>query len=524
MGIEKLKAFFARKNNWLILLFILLGTLVRVYRFGALPIGLNQDEAFAGYEAFSLANYGVDTSGYHNPVYFVAWGSGMNVLESYLAIPFIKIFGLSVYTIRLPQLLCALACLPVLYLLLREMTNNERIALIGLGLLALSPWHIMLSRWGLESNLAPAFLLFSFFFFVKGVKKNAYFILSAFFYGVTLYAYAITWAVVPLTVCCNGLYLVCTRQKLQWRYVLIAAGVLFLLALPLLLFVMVNNGWINEIKTSFISIPKMLVMRDSEIKLSNLVDPDAYYDLIKLMAEQDDGLLWNSTRFGFFYKISIPFILFGVTKLIMETAEGIRRREFRMHTLILISFVCSLLSAVMLTGKNVNRINAVHMYTLLCAAIGVDAFVELCKDKQLLKNTLIVCYALCFAFFCSYYFGDYNQNIANSFRYGAEDAVRFVNEKEFQSVNVDEGMYYPQLLFYDQTPTDEFLATVEYRNYPAKFLSVEKFTKYTFGVNYNNLDLSYDGYIIKTDKRSYFEQKGFEIEEFGYFSVAYQAE
>lgn len=27
-------------------------------------------------------------------------------------------------------------------------------------LLSVCPWHIMMSRWGLESNLAPGFLLF----------------------------------------------------------------------------------------------------------------------------------------------------------------------------------------------------------------------------------------------------------------------------------------------------------------------------------------------------------------------------
>ncbi|MBR5280514.1 MAG: hypothetical protein IKU26_06080, partial [Clostridia bacterium] len=78
--------FISVRANQYFLLILLLGIFLRVYQFGTLPIGLNQDEAFAGYEAFSLAHYGVDSAGYHNPVYFVSWGSGMNVLESYLAI------------------------------------------------------------------------------------------------------------------------------------------------------------------------------------------------------------------------------------------------------------------------------------------------------------------------------------------------------------------------------------------------------------------------------------------------------
>ena len=68
--------------------FLAVGIFVRVFRFGAFPSGLNQDEAFAGYEAYSLLHYGTDTAGYHNPIYLVAWGSGMNALETYLMIPF----------------------------------------------------------------------------------------------------------------------------------------------------------------------------------------------------------------------------------------------------------------------------------------------------------------------------------------------------------------------------------------------------------------------------------------------------
>lgn len=86
---------------------IIIGAFVRIFEFCAIPSGLNQDEAFAGYEAFSILNYGIDSAGYHNPYYFVSWGNGMNVLESYLAIPFIKILGCSVFI----PLLCKLSAI-----------------------------------------------------------------------------------------------------------------------------------------------------------------------------------------------------------------------------------------------------------------------------------------------------------------------------------------------------------------------------------------------------------------------------
>ena len=51
------------KTNLAGLLFIVivaLGVFVRVYKFGSLPEGINQDEAYAGYEAYSLLKYGKD--------------------------------------------------------------------------------------------------------------------------------------------------------------------------------------------------------------------------------------------------------------------------------------------------------------------------------------------------------------------------------------------------------------------------------------------------------------------------------
>lgn len=100
--------------------------------------------------------------------------------------------------------------------------------------------------------------------------------------------------------------------------------------------------------------------------------------------------------------------------------------------------------------------------------------------------------------------------------------MAFVNEQGFEKVNVDETMYYPQLLFYDQTPTPEFLETVQYKNYPAAFLSAKSFTKYTFGINTSG---DYDAYIIANNdswKGRFSEANGFAIVEFDEFAVAYR--
>ena len=190
---------------------LLIGILVRVLAIGNIPAGINQDEAYAGYEAYSILTTGKDSFGYHLPVYLMTWGSGMNALESYLMIPFIALFGLKTWVIRLPQMLVGIATLLAIYGSMKELFN-QRVAGIAMVLLAISPWHIMMSRWGLESNLAPGMLCIAFFFFLKGMKKEPFYLLSALFYGLSLYAYATIWPLVPALLIGQILYAIIYKK------------------------------------------------------------------------------------------------------------------------------------------------------------------------------------------------------------------------------------------------------------------------------------------------------------------------
>ena len=96
-------------------LLFLVGCAARLVALTSLPNGLNQDEAYAGYNAWCILHYGVDSAGYRNPVYLNAWGSGMNVLETYLMIPFMALLGPTTLAMRLPQALVACLSLFCIY-------------------------------------------------------------------------------------------------------------------------------------------------------------------------------------------------------------------------------------------------------------------------------------------------------------------------------------------------------------------------------------------------------------------------
>lgn len=390
-------------------IFILIGIIIRVVQFGETPCGFNQDEAFAGYEAFSLLNYGVDSAGYHNPCYFVSWGSGMNVLESYLAIPFMKLFGCSVITLRLPQLILSCISLPVFYFLIKWIYSYKT-ALIGLYLLVISPWHIMLSRWGLESNLAPALLIIGLYFFIRGINQNKYLIFAAIIYGMSLYAYSITWIVVPLSIVLCSLYIIYTKQKISYKYIIISGIILFIFALPLILFLLVNKGVIPEITTVFFSVPKLLSMRNSEISIKNLFLPQSYYNFFNVFLNQSDGLIWNSTdQFGLFYKISLPFIIIGAVKTISKTVKSIQKRIFAYETFILLGMLSSILTCLLIANLNVNKANSLHFFTLILLTIGIKETFVIFKNHLVVPKAILFSYAVFFIFFSLFYSGFYNK-------------------------------------------------------------------------------------------------------------------
>ena len=161
-------------------LILVICVFTRFFGLGVIPLGLNQDEAFSAFEALSLLKSGTDSWGYRYPMYFVSWGSGMNTLYAYLLSGFFLVFGINDWVVRLPQAVAGVLSCYVFYRLM-SFLYGKKVGLVGFFVVTIMPWHIMLSRFGLESNIAPACMLLGFYFFLKGVKKGKYLPLSGLF-------------------------------------------------------------------------------------------------------------------------------------------------------------------------------------------------------------------------------------------------------------------------------------------------------------------------------------------------------
>lgn len=508
-----------RRIRWIVLALVLLGVLVRLVFLGGMPEGVNQDEAMAAYESYSLLKTGVDLSGYRNPVYLEAWGDGMNALETYLMLPMIRLFGLELFAIRLPQAVLGCLCLPVFYLLLRRLFG-EQTALIGLFLLVINPWHIMLSRWALESNLAPALLLFGLYCFVLGWQKHpAFFLLSAVCYGLSLYAYAVLWLIVPILV---GLSLLCAllSKSLRWSHWLTGFVLLLaLFALPLVLLILVNQGVLPEIRTNWLSIPKMFGWRGGEFSLHNLVEPESYRQLGRLLWTQSDGAMRNGFYgFGLYYLFSAPLILWGLCSSLQSAARALRARRFSPDLLPLIWLFAAVLLALLLSEINVNRVNALFLPLILLCAIGLTRFVNL--PLKALGRLALAVYCAVFLSFSFCYFGAGQRELARDYQPEIRSALSYAESLTDGTIVWRNPARYTKILFYTKLDPAVYQATAQYED-PANP------TPFAFGRYLveppETAELGARLYVIHTADAARYLDRGYSIRTFQNCSVVWLA-
>lgn len=457
---------------WMVLF---LGILFRVLSVPDIPNGLIQDEASIGYDAWSILHYGIDRNGTALPIHLISWGSGQNALYAYLSMPFIALFGLGALSVRLVSVLLGCLTLPAVYFILKK-TTSRRTALIGMALLAISPWHISLSRWGLESNIFPAMFAFGVFFLVKAMHKPGYFIVSSVVFALALYAYGPAYCVIPIFYC-GAFYAFAFRKKVDKRLLLISGASFVLVAIPIGLFLLTNQFKLGDISIGPFTAPQLTgqARMDSLLGGGTLSGHiDSFYDNIIL---QRDWTGWNTIQpYGVFYIISLPFTIIGIMKAWKKRTPA---------TYILSGWAgASLLLFVLMNNTNINRVNIIFIPLILLTAIGVEDVIK--QDKRRLLS-IALAYYLLFTGFITDYMKLYVEQPNHSFNSGLGEAIEKANsmadEDDTIYVSGEINMPYMFVLFYTKVPPQDFLATRQIKDLDKEFQSVSSFGHYIFNTS-----------------------------------------
>ena len=164
-------------------LLIFFALFLRTYHISQVPPALSWDEVSIGYNAYSILKTGRDEHGKFLPIdTFVAYGDYKPPLAIYLTVPSIALFGLSEFGVRFPSAFFGTLTVLMTYFLVKELfrrtKNHEPVTrnlpTIASLLLAISPWHINLSRAGFEANIALFFIVLGVYFILLAREKYKY--------------------------------------------------------------------------------------------------------------------------------------------------------------------------------------------------------------------------------------------------------------------------------------------------------------------------------------------------------------
>ncbi len=227
-----------RRSVVLLLTCILLaGAWLRLDRLTEIPPSFYCDEVAVSYDAWSIATYGKDQWGETMPFAFRSFGDYKSPVDFYTSALFIKLFGYSDLMVRLPSAVMGIAGLLLLFFVARLLLQSEGLALLSVGLLAISPWHIQFSRQAWQTNYALDYFLLAMVAFLYAVQKNGggqkrawLLVLATALLGIDLYTYHAPKVFVPVFVL---IALVIYRQWLWMhkRVTVVAAAVLLSAAL-----------------------------------------------------------------------------------------------------------------------------------------------------------------------------------------------------------------------------------------------------------------------------------------------------
>ena len=182
---------------------------LRIYNVSENPPSLNWDEVSLGYNAYSILESGRDEWGKTLPVIFQAYGDYKLPGYIYSLVPFVKLFGLNEFSVRLPSVLAGTLSVFLTYKIVYELLilessvkkknsdiNNQPLiinyrfaALLSALLVAIEPWSLFLSRPAFEANLALCFFLAGLYFFLRFLHNPYFIIHSSFFLGLSVWTY-----------------------------------------------------------------------------------------------------------------------------------------------------------------------------------------------------------------------------------------------------------------------------------------------------------------------------------------------
>lgn len=402
----------------------------RFWRVATIPTGMHIDEIGMAYDAWSLAQYGVDRKLLSWPVYLNNFGGGQSSLYCFMCAGLFKLFGYHILWVRVPGIIGSFLGVIFSMLLARKMfTERKELSLLTGLMMTVCPYFIMASRFGLDCNLMMGFSVLFLYTLVTAIEKKSYvwYACAGVAGGILLYTYVISHIVLPIFLLLILMYMICTK-RFSWRHFLVMGASMGCLAFPLILFHIVNTFDLPNIHLGVFTVAKLDIDRATEMYIPTW----GSFTYVFKKVFRGDVLDYNSVpEYPNLFRITVPFFALGLAYSIATLVRSIKHRVSDAKAYILLWFVAMVLIGSMMNA-NSNRINGVFGTVILLAVVGVYVLCSVLK-KYATVLVMAVCAIYCGLFldFGSFYYsGQYTQEYypLSYFEIPVTEAVDYLEE------------------------------------------------------------------------------------------------
>ena len=483
---------------------VLIAGFIRIAGLGTHLPSMHRDELGIAYNAYSLVLTARDEHGVGPfPINFKSFGDYKLPGTIYLTAAGIKLLGLSVFSVRLPNAIFATALIPLAYFFALELFQKKRIAIFSALFSCLSFWHIHNSRNIYEPIIGLTFSIAVVLSLLKARKHNIWLIpalilsvVSFFFYNAPLillpFMFLIFFAI---------FFKEFARSNIFLR---IGGGLLFIV---LAMFSILTLGGVNKSRINTTVFTNLNTYAIAE-HVHYLHVAGVPFQAARIFMNKGTMIIIGVLR-GYFSAFNLQYLFVGGNSspwhsleniflgnenlfILPLSAIGLFAIAYRAYKksreawfFLLFLAVSPIANAVTIDVPSINRLMDFHFLLLVGAAYGVEVLLSLPRKKNLYNlfgKLMLAGYALHFVFFAVMYTYLYPKNLHLLWYSKVPDVVKLVQEKihEVDAVYVTENIDLGYIYFAFYSKYDPKLFQQEADWYEHGFSKVASFGKYIF--------------------------------------------
>lgn len=346
----------------------LLALVLRLYRIGATPPGLNGDEVYNLIDALAI--------GADNLPVFMPGNLGREAFYFYLLAFSLRLFGVTIFALRLPSILLGSGAVVLSYLVGRD-AFNRRVGLASAALIAVSLWPILLSRIGLRAISLTFMTALTVYWLHRGLKEQRLhdWLLGSAALGLTMYTY-IPSRVFPLVIAGWFLWVFWRRReqlRASGRSLLLGMLLAALMFAPFGLYMVNNPDVVNQRVVSMVNAVDRARAGEPEALLASVLGTLKMFSI-----EGDTEWRYHLAHRPVFDPVSSVFFYLGLALTLRQAFSGGPGEQRQPEYALLLLWMGAMVAPNAVLNENPSFIRAAGAIVpvFLVTGVGVDATLD----------------------------------------------------------------------------------------------------------------------------------------------------